>query len=683
VGCETRRTSRFLGRVPTQTTSSHYQIDIKIMSDESNQPSSTANSANGSTHNSRTPGSDIPPSLLVGAQPKKALEERHALLAAFQSNYEEWDTNQSILDGVNGGKHYPLEKTFYVNPDLREKALKDVMRLYNSEEAENRSKRSEDDVKIGADGDSKANNLADLQSSVSLTLEQLANVLFTPGMRYRGHIFIPGIKSPETDSASAASDDISNNFNENESSVNGRAAAASPNTRNHPSEPQQDGTYELIILQRDKDALGNPYILAHHKAYDDEQCVHIKWHISNDAKLHVEYEDGETVCIGTWNPTRFRLEGNVCQRLQANDGAFHTRSEVTHVFTLHPCTHGFPLGRHSSETEHVIVHKQDFWNQPYTGRESKELADARESIKGDDFGSFDADITSLHTRALVRHRNRTYRSLMKALHSLNDFFASLDVGRMELLQMQKLLSIFKDENRHPFDKDEIMGMLMKLRRVKWPDFLVAVSVLSEQTSAEMRRRAALLEAEKFETTDQRTILIAKWKEAEMDLAGAHDIWSRCESLSKNICSLAYAFNLSFLSNLGMFPLHVMRHRLMSNYECFESAYKMAETRIASCDVTKYEITPNILRLGLEGSGEENTACPICLHFLLKDGEDDGNDADDAIIYKLPCSHCFHSQCVKQWLHNHSSCPVCRADLTKMAEPDQKVITFDDDSVEEA
>jgi hypothetical protein len=638
----------------------------------------------------------------VGAQPKKALEERRALLTLFQTHYEEWDTNQSILNGVNGGKHYPLEKTFYVDPDLRDEALKDVMRLYNEEDR--KTSKESDDVKIGSMSNSGASPNNDEQSSAALTLEQLADVLFTPGMRYRGHIFIPGLKIPQADSTVTA---ISSNSNQNESSANGRVAVAtatttttttttSPSPPNQlpnpldPPQPQQDGTYELIILQRDKDALGNSYILAHHKAYDDEQCVHIQWHISNDANLLVEYEDGETVCNGTWNSNMHRFEGNVCQRLQANDGAFHTRSEVTHVFTLHPCTHAFPLGRHSSETEHVIVHKQDFWDQPYTGKESQELADAREAIKGDDGGSFDADITSVHTRALVRHRNRTYLSLMKALHSLDDFFESLSIGRLELLQMQKLLTIFKDENRHPFGHDEIMGMLMKLRRVKWLDFVTAVSLFSEQTSAEMRRRAALLEAEKFETTEQRTILIAKWKEAKMDLAGAHNIWSRCERLSKNICSLAFSYDLTLIRDAGMYPLQVMRHRLIANYECFESAYKMAETRIASCDVTRYEITPNILRLGLEGSGEENIMCPICLHSLLKveqtcNGEDeDRNDAEESIIYKFPCSHCFHSQCVKQWLHNHSSCPVCRADLTKAAEPDRKITTlFDEDDVDEA
>jgi hypothetical protein len=621
------------------------------------------------------------------------LAERQALLATFRVDYEKWDEYQGILYGVDGGRQYPSSKTFYVDPDLREKALNDVVRLFQEEMG---GTDSSDDVKFDdndeADEDSKMAGIANIdgksegvvQSPSQLSLEQLAELLFTPGMRYRGNIRIPGFKDAETETAAAErssnADESTGTSRRNNTSTT--AAEKATKSSPHQTEPERDDTYELIILKRDKDALGNAYILAHHKAYDDEQCVHIKWKIKND-EICVEYEDGETVCKGQWNPTHHRLDGNVCQRLQHNDGAFHTRSAVTHVFTLNPCTYAFPLGRHSSETEHVVVHNTKFWEQPYTGNEKEELAKLRESIKGDDGGSFDADITSLHTRAIVRHRNRTHVFLMKALLGLNDFFVSLGIGHIELLQLRQLLSIFRDESKHPFNDDEIMGMLLKLRRVRWFDLLSAVSIHSEQTSAELRRRSGLLEAEHFDTREQRLDLIERWKETKMDLAGAHTIWNHCEMLGKNIRGLAFAFDHGLIRDSSMFPLQVMRHRLMSNYYCFESAYKRAESRMAICDVTDYAITRNILRLGLEGSDEQNISCPICLHSLLADEDvDDGEEVSetDDIIYKLPCSHCFHSRCVKQWLHNNSSCPVCRADLIKAARQKKMYV---DSSVEEA
>jgi hypothetical protein len=32
------------------------------------------------------------------------------------------------------------------------------------------------------------------------------------------------------------------------------------------------------------------------------------------------------------------------------------------------------------------------------------------------------------------------------------------------------------------------------------------------------------------------------------------------------------------------------------------------------------------------------------------------------VVLLPCSHCFHEICVKQWVIDHKNCPVCRYDL---------------------
>jgi len=93
--------------------------------------------------------------------------------------------------------------------------------------------------------------------------------------------------------------------------------------------------------------------------------------------------------------------------------------------------------------------------------------------------------------------------------------------------------------------------------------------------------------------------------------------------------------------------------------------------MATNDLMRYEISRDILRFGLKGADESDycATCPICQYSLLAvddSGEEDAEDGvDDSTIYKLPCSHCFHSTCVKQWLHNHSSCPVCRADLAKV------------------
>jgi hypothetical protein len=50
--------------------------------------------------------------------------------------------------------------------------------------------------------------------------------------------------------------------------------------------------------------------------------------------------------------------------------------------------------------------------------------------------------------------------------------------------------------------------------------------------------------------------------------------------------------------------------------------------------------------------------------------DKNGDANAAVC--LPCSHVFHWDCVKQWLHDHSSCPSCRFDLTEKAKENDSV-----------
>ena len=629
-------------------------------------------------------------------------DERQSLLATFQDDYEKWDRYQTILKGIDGVMRGD-SKTIYIDRGLREKALRDVVGLYKEydgtiTDGEKRSESNEadEDVKTGLSESSAIHFGATKQLPSLLAFDQLTDLLFTPGMRYRGHIRIPGMKDNEASLSESASSqeqtsDDSNGDSGTQPSSNSSRPEIQQNSLDLPK-ANIDDTYELIILKRHEDPLGNPYILAHHRAYDDEQCVHIKWHIDKNS-IHVEYEDGETVCTGSWITTQHRFEGNVCQRLQPNDGAFHTRSEVTHVFTLYPCTHAFPLGIHT-KTEHLIIHGKDFWEKIDTDNEKEVPSKALEAIKcNGDEECFDTDITSLRTRAIVRHRNQTYLSLMNALYSLNDFFVSLNIGQMELLHIQKLLSIFKDGKKHPFDDHAIMGMLIKLTHVKWADLLAAVVFYSEQTSAELRRRAALLEDERFETNQQRSNLISKWKEAKMDLAGAHEIWNNCEKLGNNIFRLAFSFDGDLVRDSSFYHIRVMGLRLMSNFHRFENAFKRAEARMASCDLTQYQITPNILRLEIKGSSEEDISCPICLHALLESdstciyGDAKNRTEEDVMIYRLPCSHCFHSSCAAQWLHNHSSCPVCRADLTKASQnemsSEESINSHDDVSAEEA
>eukprot|EP01135_Chromosphaera_perkinsii_P004116 Nk52_evm23s270 gene=Nk52_evmTU23s270 len=49
---------------------------------------------------------------------------------------------------------------------------------------------------------------------------------------------------------------------------------------------------------------------------------------------------------------------------------------------------------------------------------------------------------------------------------------------------------------------------------------------------------------------------------------------------------------------------------------------------------------------------ENTSCSICMQGYQ----------DNEKLTTLPCTHCFHRECVSKWLKVNASCPVCRINI---------------------
>ncbi|KAL2511290.1 putative RING-H2 finger protein ATL21A [Abeliophyllum distichum] len=58
----------------------------------------------------------------------------------------------------------------------------------------------------------------------------------------------------------------------------------------------------------------------------------------------------------------------------------------------------------------------------------------------------------------------------------------------------------------------------------------------------------------------------------------------------------------------------------------------------------------VLNEGQSISGSESNACPICL---------EGFHPKETVRCISVCKHCFHANCIEQWLRKNSTCPVCR------------------------
>jgi len=56
-------------------------------------------------------------------------------------------------------------------------------------------------------------------------------------------------------------------------------------------------------------------------------------------------------------------------------------------------------------------------------------------------------------------------------------------------------------------------------------------------------------------------------------------------------------------------------------------------------------------------------CSICME----------NFKENNSVIKLDCGHIFHKSCLKTWLYNHKTCPVCRYDITSKFEEYKNLI----------
>lgn len=426
----------------------------------------------------------------------------------------------------------------------------------------------------------------------SLTLESVAHLLFQPGMKFIGKICIPSL---------------------GDGPING-------NGENNVMEKEP---YELLILERGVE-FGNDFILGAHNAYDDTQCVYININIrfadgqTSEQVLDIDYEDEETCIKGRWNTSSCCLEGCVRQRIQANDGAFHSSNEVTHIFTLHPCTNDFPSGRGLTN----------------------------ESLQS----SFQEDLTSAKSKAVVELRNTIYSKGLECAGSYNDLFQAeglnIDLDDLQALKSKTCLL--------PTDSDKVRS-IWKLRESNWADLSKCRSMMSEQTCARFRHRAYLLDQVSFESGEEKRVFFEKWKRAGFCLHKAHAEWDNCEIFSARVFQIAYVLSRGLEMEALRYTLHNMLYksrRLYQNYDNLESSWRRAKARQPLDFFTQFEVSSHEV--------SEQFTCSICFEGVANEE----NDVNLTIaLYRLPCSHCFHGACVQKWFHCHLTCPICRSTVT--------------------
>ena len=200
-----------------------------------------------------------------------------------------------------------------------------------------------------------------------------------------------------------------------------------------------------------------------------------------------------------------------------------------------------------------------------------------------------------------------------------------------------------------------------LAAILWADLLDEASVQTERMCAIFRHRAALLDSLTFESDEYKAQVMADLRLHGISLASTHSEWDRCIQMGRTV-ALGWSWfergswgcfqRSAVVGQLCVYLLFQMHSRLEASHERLEKAYRSADARITMARLNKLTKRPTVAE-------DAELVCAVC-HCDMNEEEEDGTDGNHAVF--LPCSHCFHWGCIREWLHNHSQCPTCRLDL---------------------
>jgi E3 ubiquitin-protein ligase synoviolin len=122
----------------------------------------------------------------------------------------------------------------------------------------------------------------------------------------------------------------------------------------------------------------------------------------------------------------------------------------------------------------------------------------------------------------------------------------------------------------------------------------------------------------------------------------------CDIATEAVSCLLYIGFFVVMTRYTFTPLHIIRH-LVDNGARLTRAVR---------DCTNYRsLVAKLEKLGdpTEEELEADRNCSVCL----------GDIETPAGAKRLPCRHCFHSQCLTRWLERNNTCPYCRAEIEPM------------------
>lgn len=130
--------------------------------------------------------------------------------------------------------------------------------------------------------------------------------------------------------------------------------------------------------------------------------------------------------------------------------------------------------------------------------------------------------------------------------------------------------------------------------------------------------------------------------------------NNCDVFTGNIlgCTMAKIISVVSIINIVMFTIWVIIFRC-EKINLLKYIFKEEHKKFIFIVINRFYGKFNIKILDSESFRSE-FSCGIC----LDDSSDKMTNSNDEYM-QLSCKHIFHSECIKKWLDQNNTCPICR------------------------
>ncbi|KAL7443328.1 hypothetical protein ACHAXM_008871 [Skeletonema potamos] len=391
------------------------------------------------------------------------------------------------------------------------------------------------------------------------------------------------------------------------------------------------------------------------------------------------------------------------------------RPQTQYTFSLSPCTHLHPRGHIQTplwrlftvpnfvnmmgiENISIVEEVVSFGggggtNSAVTTKKKSMMSEHDKVVLMDEIASDD-------NRKFALHRARTERLLLDTLVKLVELGTLIDFaelarkrnvakrrekwrGRMRKITPKMPRKFRRRKNKEVAGNEEFdistfdsvqkkkVHFYDQLAAISWDRLLEAASLQAERTCATFRRRSALLDGLTFQSDEYKYQVMSDLRANGLTLATSHSEWDQCIQMGRTV-ALGWSWfergswscfeRSAVVGKRCVYLLFQMHSRLGVSHELLEKSFRSADARIS---IARLESLKQVRCDDKSKDDEsEEILCGVCqcdIHDA--EGEEEVNE-EASVVVTLPCSHSFHWNCIREWLHDHSKCPMCRVDLNE-------------------